>query len=64
MTKDVPDPDLLIRTGGFSRISDFMLYQIAFTDLFFINKYWPDFKINDLKKIILRFRDIERKFGK
>ena len=44
MTSDLPDPDILIRSGGFSRISDFMLYQLSFTELFFIKKLWPDFK--------------------
>ena len=63
MTSDLPDPDILIRSGGFSRISDFMLYQLSFTELFFIKKLWPDFKINDLKKIINNFLKIERKFG-
>ena len=63
MTSDLPDPDILIRSGGFSRISDFMLYQLSFTELFFIKKLWPDFKKNDLKKIINNFLKIERKFG-
>ena len=63
MTSDLPDPDILIRSGGFSRISDFMLYQLSFTELFFIKKLWPDFKINDLKKIINNFLKLERKFG-
>ena len=63
MTSDLPDPDILIRSGGFSRISDFMLYQLSFTELFFIKKLWPDFKKNDLKKIINNFLKLERKFG-
>ena len=63
MTSDLPDPDILIRSGGFSRISDFMLYQLSFTELFFTKKLWPDFKINDLKKIINNFLKLERKFG-
>ena len=63
MTSDLPDPDILIRSGGFSRISDFMLYQLSFTELFFIKKLWPDFQKNDLKKIINNFLNLERKFG-
>ena len=64
LTNNLPDPDLLIRTGGFSRISNFFLYQIAFTELFFIKKLWPDLNKNDINKIILKYRSIERKFGK
>ena len=60
---DFPNPDILIRTGGFQRISDFMLYQLAFTDLFFLRKMWPDINKNDVKKIINNFRKIDRKFG-
>ena len=63
MTSDIPDPDILIRSGGFSRISDFMLYQLSFTELFFIKKLWPDFTKNDLKNIIDKFLKLERKFG-
>ena len=59
----IPDPDILIRTGGFKRISDFMLYQISFTELFFKNKLWPDISKNDIKKIIEQFNRIDRKFG-
>ena len=63
-TFDLPDPDILIRSGGFHRISNFMLYQIAFTEIFFIKKLWPEVKIQDLKTVIYKFRNIERKFGK
>ena len=63
-TFDLPDPDILIRSGGFHRISNFMLYQIAFTEIFFYKKLWPDVKIQDLKTVIYKFRNIERKFGK
>ena len=63
MTCDLPDPDILIRSGGFSRISDFMLYQLSFTELFFIKKLWPDFTKNDIKNIISKFLILERKFG-
>ena len=64
LTNNLPDPDLLIRTGGFSRISNFFLYQIAFTELFFVKKLWPDLKKTDINKIILKYRNTERKFGK
>ena len=63
-TFDLPNPDILIRSGGFHRISNFMLYQIAFTEIFFYKKLWPDFNIQDVKKSIDIFRNIERKFGK
>ena len=58
------DPDILIRTGGFKRISNFFLYQIAFTEFFFLKKLWPDLLSTDIKKIIIQFNEIERKFGK
>tara|TARA_A100001015_G_C14515888_1_gene528449 strand:+ start:31 stop:315 length:285 start_codon:yes stop_codon:yes gene_type:complete len=57
-------PDILIRTGGFKRISNFLLYQLAFTELFFMNKLWPDISNADIRKIISQFNKIERKFGK
>ena len=60
---DVPNPDILIRTGGYHRISNFMLYQLSFTDFFFLKKLWPDLKKNDVKKIINNFKKINRKFG-
>ena len=62
-TNNIPDPEILIRTGGYQRISDFMLYQIAFTELFFLKKLWPDISNNDVKKIIFNFKIIKRKFG-
>ena len=62
-TKNIPNPELLIRTGGYSRISDFMLFQMAFTELFFIKKLWPDLSKYDIKKIIDSYFQIERKFG-
>lgn len=58
------DPDILIRTGGFKRISNFLLYQLAFTEFFFLKKLWPDLLPRDIKKIINQFNKIERKFGK
>ena len=64
LTFKYSEPDILIRTGGFRRISNFLLYQIAFTELFFLNKLWPDLSNADIKKIISQFNKIERKFGK
>jgi undecaprenyl diphosphate synthase len=63
LTKDLPNPDVLIRTGGYKRISDFMLFNISFTELFFLDKLWPDFNYSDLRKCINKFNLIERKFG-
>ena len=63
LTNNIPDPDILIRTGGYSRLSNFLLYQCTFTELFFISKLWPDFKNNDLSKIINKYYLLERKFG-
>ena len=62
-TKNIPDPDILIRTGGEKRLSNFLLWQISYAELFFIDKYWPDFTFLDLKKIVNRFNVIKRKFG-
>ncbi len=59
----IPDPDMLIRTGGYKRISDFMLYQLSFTELFFMNKLWPNIKNTDVRKYINQFNLIDRKFG-
>jgi undecaprenyl diphosphate synthase len=62
-TKKLPDPDILIRTGNTNRLSNFMLWQIAYTEIFFEKKLWPDFTINDLKRIISTYQKIHRKFG-
>ena len=62
-TKNIPDPDILVRTGGFKRLSDFMIYQSSFTELFFTKKLWPDLKKNDLSKIFNKYLNTERKFG-
>ena len=62
-SKEIPDPDILIRTGGYKRISDFMLYQISFTELMFTKKLWPDLSNKDLDKFIKNYYEIERKFG-
>ena len=62
-TKNIPNPDILIRTGGNQRLSNFMLWQLAYTELFFSKKLWPDFNSTDLKKIIRKFKKIQRNFG-
>ena len=62
-TSDVPDVDLLIRTSGEKRISNFMLWQIAYAELYFTEVLWPDFKSKDLDEAIRFFNDIERRFG-
>tara|TARA_B100000886_G_scaffold12544_1_gene8131 strand:- start:5373 stop:6020 length:648 start_codon:yes stop_codon:yes gene_type:complete len=63
LTKDFPDPDILIRTGGYSRLSDFLIYQMTFTELFFYKKLWPDLTKIDLIKIFKKYHSLERKFG-
>ena len=55
-TKNMPNPDILIRTGGYQRLSNFLLWQLAYTELFFLKKLWPDFNIKDLLKIIKKFK--------
>ena len=62
-TKNTPDPDILIRTGGNKRLSNFLLWQLSYAELFFVNKNWPDFSFLDLKKIVNKFAYIQRKFG-
>ena len=59
----MPDPEILIRTGGNQRLSNFMLWQLAYTELFFLKKLWPDLKLIDLKKIIKKFKSIKRNYG-
>ena len=63
-TKNIPDPEILIRTGGVKRLSNFLLWQLAYTEIFFIDKLWPDFNENDFNKIIKKFDKIKRNFGK
>ncbi|MFN3966076.1 MAG: isoprenyl transferase [Endomicrobiia bacterium] len=63
-TKDLPDPDLLIRTSGEFRISNFMLWQIAYTELYFTDVLWPDFSKEELYKAIQSYQKRERRFGK
>jgi undecaprenyl diphosphate synthase len=62
-TKNIPDPDILIRTGGNKRLSNFLLWQLSYAELFFIDKNWPDFNFLDLKRIVSAFSEIKRKFG-
>ena len=61
--KNLPDPEILIRTGGKQRLSNFMLWQLAYTELFFLRKLWPDFTPADLKKILVKYKMIKRNFG-
>ena len=63
-TKNYPDPDLLIRTSGELRISNFLLWQCAYTEMYLTNTYWPSFREEDLFKAILEFQSRERRFGK
>ena len=63
-TKNIPDPEILIRTGGTKRLSNFLLWQLAYTEIFFINKLWPDFNERDFNKIVNKFYNIKRNFGK
>ena len=62
-TKNIPDPDLLIRTGNTKRLSNFLLWQLAYTEIFFEKKLWPAFTEKDYKKIIYKFKKIKRNFG-
>ena len=62
-TKNIPNPDLLIRTGNTQRLSNFLLWQLAYTEIFFEKKLWPDFKKKDFKKILNKFRKLKRNFG-
>ena len=64
LTKNIPDPDLLIRTGDTKRLSNFLLWQLAYSEIFFEKKLWPDFNEKDYDKIIKKFRYIKRNFGK
>ncbi len=63
-TKSVPDPELLIRTSGEHRISNFLLWQVAYSELYFTDTLWPDFRKEDLEKAILNYQSRERRFGK
>ena len=63
-TKNIPDPDLLIRTGNTQRLSNFLLWQLAYAEIFFEKKLWPEFNEKDYNKVIKKFRNIKRNFGK
>ena len=62
-TKHIPNPEILIRTGNTQRLSNFMLWQLAYTEIFFEKKLWPDFKKEDFKKVLSKFKFIKRNFG-
>ena len=62
-TKNVPDPDLLIRTGNTNRLSNFLLWQLAYSEIYFVKKLWPDFSTKDYNKILNNFRNLKRNFG-
>ena len=62
-TKNIPDPELLIRTGNTKRLSNFLLWQLAYAEIFFEKKLWPDFNENDYIRIIKKFKKIKRNFG-
>jgi undecaprenyl diphosphate synthase len=63
-TKGTPDPELLIRTGNTKRLSNFLLWQLAYAEIFFEKKLWPDFNENNYREIIKKYRKIKRNFGK
>ena len=62
-TKNIPDPDLLIRTGNTKRLSNFLLWQLAYSEIFFEKKLWPDFNEKDYNRIIKQYKSIKRNFG-
>ena len=64
LTNGIPDPDLLIRTGNTKRLSNFLLWQIAYTEIYFEKKLWPEFNVIDYKNIIKKFKNTKRNFGK
>ena len=63
-TKNIPDPELLIRTGNTKRLSNFLLWQLAYSEIFFEKKLWPEFNVKDYNKIIKKYKIIKRNFGK
>ena len=63
-TKDIPDPDLLIRTGGEKRISNYLLWQLAYSEIYVTDTYWPEFDRKELTKAIVEFEKRNRRFGK
>ena len=62
-TKNIPDPDILIRTGNTKRLSNFLLWQLAYSEIFFEKKLWPDFSDNDYNEILRKFKKIKRNYG-
>ncbi len=64
LTKNIPDPEILIRTGNTKRLSNFLLWQLAYSEIFFVKKLWPDFNEKDYNNIIKKFKNIKRNFGK
>ena len=62
-TQNIPDPDILIRTGNTQRLSNFLLWQLAYSEIFFEKKLWPDFNENDYNRILNRFKKIKRNYG-
>ena len=62
-TKNMPDPDILIRTGNTKRLSNFLLWQLAYSEIFFEKKLWPDFNENDYNKILSKFKKVKRNYG-
>jgi|TARA_B110000196_G_scaffold232042_1_gene200514 undecaprenyl diphosphate synthase len=62
-TKNIPDPDLLIRTGNTRRLSNFLLWQIAYSEIYFVKKLWPEFNIIDYNKILNNYKNLKRNFG-
>ena len=62
-TNNIPDPEILIRTGNTHRLSNFLLWQIAYSEIYFVKKLWPDFSVNDYNKILKNFKKIKRNFG-
>ena len=62
-TKNVPDPDLLVRTGNTNRLSNFLLWQLAYSEIYFVKKLWPDFTTKDYNKILNNFKNLKRNFG-
>ena len=62
-TNEIPDPDILIRTGNTQRLSNFLLWQLAYTEIFFEKKLWPDFNKNDYCKILKKFKTTKRNYG-